>query len=204
MPYGFNFDLSHMSKSFFKELARVAREKNVHRRIGRKTRELAERFRISEIIGLNISEALTLVEDLVDVYVRNLSERERFVKTKRRALLLPHCSRKHMDNKCQARFDPNVPSYYCAHCSQDCLINQATKLGRERGYDVYVLAGSSCIPTILKNNKYEGVVGVACSHELKLGDNYLKGMGLSGQGIPLAKNGCANTKFNVESLKSTL
>lgn len=46
-----------------------------------------------------------------------------------------------------------------------------------------------------------GVVGVACSHEIKLGYNYLKDIGLSGQGIPLAKNGCANTKFNLESLK---
>ena len=109
-----------------------------------------------------------------------------------------------MDNKCQARFDPNIPSYYCAHCSPDCLINQATKLGRERGYDVYVLAGSSCIPRILKTNKYEGVVGVACSHEIKLGYNCFKDMGLSGQGIPLAKNGCANTTFDIQSLKRTL
>jgi hypothetical protein len=193
-----------MSKSFFKELARVAREKNVHRRIGRKTRELAERFRIREIIGLDVSEALVLVEDLVDVYVRNLSERERFLKTRTRALFLPHCSRKYMDSRCRARFDPNVPSYYCGRCSPDCLINQATKLGRERGYDVYVLAGGSCIPKILKSNRYEGVVGVACSHEIKLGYNHLKSMGLSGQGIPLAKNGCANTTFSIESLEKTL
>jgi len=204
MPYGFSFDLSHLSQSFFKELARVAHEKSVHRRIGRKTRDLAERFRVREIIGLNVSEAIVLIEDLVDIYVRNLSERERFLETRRRALFLPHCARKYMDNRCQARFDPNIPSYYCAHCSSDCLVNQATSLGIERGYDVYVLAGSSCIPEILKNNRYEGIVGVACSHELKIGGNYLKDMRLSGQGIPLTKNGCANTKFSIESLDRTL
>ncbi len=102
MPYGFSFDLSNMSKSFFKELARVAREKNVYRRVGKKTRELAESFKIGEMTGLDVSETLMLVEDLVDVYVRNISERERFLKTRKRALLLPHCARKHMDNKCQA------------------------------------------------------------------------------------------------------
>jgi len=204
MPYGFSFDLSQISKSFFKELARVATEKNIHRRIGEKARSLAEKFRIREITGLDISDALTLVEDLVDIYTRNLSEREKFLETRKRALFLPHCSRKYMDNQCQARFDPEVPSYHCAQCSSDCLVNQATALGRKRGYDVYVLAGSSCIPKMLKNHSYRGVVGVACSQELKVGGDYIGNNGLRGQAVPLIKNGCANTWFSIESLKRIL
>lgn len=204
MPYGFSFDLSQISKSFFKELARVANEKNVHRRIGGRARRLAEKFRIREITGLDVSDALMLVEDLVDIYVRNLSQRKSFLETERRALFLPHCSRKYMDNRCQARFDSEVPSYHCAQCSPDCLINQATALGREKGYDVYVLAGSSCIPKILKKHSYEGVVGVACSEELRVGGDYIGHNGLRGQAVPLTKNGCANTWFSVESLKRIL
>jgi len=204
MPYKFNFDLSRVSRSFFRELARIAHEKNLHRRIGRKTRGLAKRFKVSEILGLDVSEAVVLIEDLVDIYIMNLSERERFLKTKKRALLLPHCARKYMDHRCRARFDPEVPSYYCAHCSQDCLIHQATTLGNERGYDVYVLAGSSCILQILGRASYEGVIGVACSHELKVGKSFLQRMGLPGQGIPLLKNGCANTHFSIEALKELL
>jgi hypothetical protein len=204
MPYGFSFDLSRISKSFFKELARIANEKNIHRRIGERARSLAEKFKIREITGLDVSDTLMLVEDLVDIHVRNLSERKSFLETKKRALFLPHCSRKYMDNRCQARFDPEIPSYHCAQCSPDCLVNQATALGRERRYDVYVLAGSSCIPKILKNHSYEGVVGVACSEELRVGGDYIGNNGLWGQAVPLTKNGCANTWFSIESLKRIL
>jgi hypothetical protein len=204
MPYGFSFDLTKMSKSFFRELARVAREKNVHRRIGERARNLAEKFRIHELTGLNISDAITLVEDLVDIQVRNRSEREKFLETRKRALFLPHCARKYMDKRCQADFDPDGPSYHCGGCSPDCLVNQATALGKSRGYDVYVLPGGSCVSQILKSHPYEGVVGVACSQELKMGGEHLANNGLLGQSVPLAKNGCANTWFSIESLKRIL
>jgi len=204
MPYKFSFDLSSISKSFFKELARVASERKLHRRLGIKARHLADKFKLSEITGLNVPDALQLVEDLVDVYVQNVSERKRFEKTKKRALFLPHCSRKYMDNRCKASFNTEIPSYKCGHCSEDCLVNKASKLGEEKGYDVYVLPGGSCILDILRRNKYEGIVGVACSQEVKLGGEGLKQMGLVGQAVPLIKNGCANTRFSLQSLEKTL
>lgn len=204
MPYGFSFDLSRVSKSFFRELAKVAHEKDVHRRIGKKARNLAEKFKVREITGLEVSDALTLVEDMVDVYVRNVSGKEKFLKTRKRALLLPHCSRKHMDNRCKASFDPKVPSYFCANCSPECLINRATQLGKQKGYGVYVLPGGSCVPTILKNNFYDGIIGVACSQELTIGGNYIEALGRTGQALPLVKNGCANTRFNIETLERIL
>ena len=204
MPYKFSFDLSNISKSFFKELARVADERKLHKRLGIKARRLADKFKLTEITGLNVTDALQLVEDLVDIHVRNVSERENFKKTKSRALFLPHCSRKYLDNRCKASFKTELPSYKCGHCSYDCLINQATKMAEKKGYDVYVLPGGSCIVDILKRNKYEGIIGVACSQEVKLGGEALKHMGLAGQTIPLIKNGCANTSFNMQSLEKTI
>lgn len=201
MPYKFSFDLSRIPKTFFRELANITNEKGLHKKLGGQARHLAEKFRIKEITGMEISDALMLVEDLVDIYVRNISETQKFHKTKKRALLLPHCARKYMDNHCQANFNAKIPSYSCGHCSEDCLINQATKLAEKNGYDVFVIPGSSCVPQILKKNGYEGIIGVACSHELKMGDEYLQLLGLSGQAIPLTKNGCANTKFSMETLK---
>lgn len=204
MPYRFSFDLSSISKFFFKELAKIANEKNMHKKLGMAAVELVEKLKIREATGLDVSDALLLLEDFVDLQVRNLSERERFVKTKKRALFLPHCARKYMDARCKASFNSKIPSYFCAHCSPDCLINQATILGEKKEYDVYVLPGGSCVPRILKNRAYEGVVGVACGEELKLGGSYLEKNGIPGQAVPLIKNGCANTKFSIESLKRVL
>jgi len=204
MPYGFSFDLSNISKSFFRELARVANDKKLHRRFGVRARNLAERFRLTEITGLDVPDALQLVEDLVDVYVQNAAEREQFEKTKSRALFLPHCSRKYMDSRCKASFDAQTPTYNCGHCSPDCLVNRATRMGEDKGYDVFILPGGSCIPRILKKSHYQASVGVACGQELKLGGQFLRKTGLAGQAVPLIKNGCANTSFSLTNLERTL
>jgi len=204
MPYDFNFDLSRISRSFFKEVARISSKRNIHKRIGEIARYLVEKFKISELTGLDLSNSIAIVEDLVDVNIRNILEEKRFLGATRRVLFLPHCSRKYMDSRCKASYDPGTPSYYCNHCSSDCLINRATALAKKMGYDVYVIAGGSCIPRILKNNQYEGVIGVACCPELKMGSDHLESVGVPGQRVPLTKNGCANTKFNFESLEKIL
>jgi hypothetical protein len=151
-----------------------------------------------------LSDAVTLLEDLIDVQARNLMERERFIQTKRRALLLPHCSRKFMDSRCKATFDPKLPSYVCAHCSSDCQVGEAELLAKKKGYDVYILPGGSCISRILNLNHYEGIIGVACGEEIRTGGETLKAMNISGQTVPLLKNGCANTAFNIENLSKIL
>ncbi|MEM3641023.1 MAG: DUF116 domain-containing protein [Candidatus Bathyarchaeia archaeon] len=201
MPYKFTFDLSKIPRFFFTEVAKLGYEKRMHRRIGSAVQDIIRKFKIQEATGLNLSDAVQLLEDLVDMEVRNFFERERFRKTKKRALFLPHCSRKYMDNRCNARFEPDIPSYICAHCSSDCLINKAASLAEKKGYDVYILPGGSCIYKILKFKHYEGVVGVACGEELKLAGEALSRTGVPGQAIPLLKNGCANTFFNIETLQ---
>ena len=200
MPYKFTFDLSRISRFFFTEITKISYQKGMHRRIGKTVHEVIKRFKIQEATGLNFSDAVLLLEDLIDIQARNLLEREKFVQTKKRALFLPHCARKYMDNRCKAVFNPNIPSYICAHCSPDCLINRAASFAEEKGYDVYILPGGSCIPKILQARRYEGVVGVACGEETKLGKKILENYGVVGQAVPLIKNGCANTSFNIETL----
>ncbi|HML03169.1 MAG TPA: DUF116 domain-containing protein [Candidatus Bathyarchaeia archaeon] len=168
--------------------------------MGRSARELAARLKIEEVTGLNVTDALMLLEDMVDVQIKNVSQLERFQKAGKKALLLPHCSRKYMDNRCKANFDATIPSYICANCSPDCLVNLATQIAKVKKYDVYILPGGSCVEKITKNNKYEGILGVACTEELKIGGEYLKSIGVAGQALPLLKNGCASTKFNLDSL----
>jgi hypothetical protein len=140
----------------------------------------------------------------MEMQARNLLERERFVQSRKRALFLPHCSRKYMDSRCKAVFDPNIPSYVCAHCSADCSVNGAVSVAEKKGYDVYILPGGSCIPKILKTKHYEGVVGVACGEEIRMSGGALQELGVAGQAVPLIKNGCANTAFNAETLLNIL
>jgi len=45
---------------------------------------------------------------------------------------------------------------------------------------------------------------VACGEETKLSGETLKAMKVAGQSVPLIKNGCANTIFNVETLLKIL
>ncbi len=204
MPYKFTFDLSRISRFLFREITKIGYQKGMHKRLGKTVQDMIKKFRIQEATGLNVSDAITVLQDLIDVQARNLVEREKFIRTKKRALFLPHCSRKFMDNRCKASFDSSVPSYTCAHCSTDCSVGKAVTIGEKKGYDVYILPGGSCIPNILKAKHYEGIVGVSCGEEVKAGGEVLKAMNVVGQSVPLIKNGCANTAFNIETLLKTL
>ncbi|MGC8997905.1 MAG: DUF116 domain-containing protein [Candidatus Bathyarchaeia archaeon] len=204
MPYKFTFDLSKVPLFFFTEVARIVHEKGMHKKISDALQDIIKKFRIQEATGLNLSDAVQLLKDFVDMEIRNRLERERFRKAKRRALFLPHCSRKYMDSRCKARFEPSIPSYICARCSSDCLINRAVSMAEEKGYDVYVIPGGSCVYKILRLKRYDGVVGVACGEEIKLAGEALSRMNVVGQAVPLLRNGCANTYFNIETLMQVL
>jgi hypothetical protein len=204
MPYKFTFDLSRVSRFFFTEVAKIGYQKGLHKRAGRTAQQIIRKFKIQEATGLDVSDAVHLLEDLIEMQARNLLEREKFAQTRKRALFLPHCSRKYMDGRCKAVFDANIPSYICAHCSSDCSINRAVSIAEKKGYDVYVLPGGSCVLKILKTKKYDGVIGVACGEEIRISGDALKELGVAGQAVPLIKNGCANTAFNIETLTNIL
>ena len=133
MPYRFTFDLSKVPRFFFTEIARISYQKGMHKSFLETLQRVITKFRIQEATGLNLSDAIDLIQDFIDLQAVNLTERKKFLKTKKRAILLPHCSRKYMDSHCKAAFDPSIPSYICAHCSQDCLINKQTAWLRKRG-----------------------------------------------------------------------
>ncbi len=204
MPYKFTFDISKTPHHFFTEIAVASYQKGVHKVFLNTLRDIIKRFKIQEATGLNVQDAIVLIQDLIDIQAANLIARGKFLQTTKRALFLPHCSRKYMDGRCKAVFDTNIPSYICAHCSKDCDVNNADRIARERGYDVYVLPGGSCVPKILKAHRYEGIVGVACGEEVKMSFELLSSMKVTGQSVPLLKNGCSNTVFNMDALSKTL
>lgn len=204
MPYKFTFDLTKLPHFFFAEIATVSYQRGMHRTLIKKLQEIILTFKIQEATGLNLSDALILLEDFIDLQAVNMMERGKFLQTKKRALFLPHCSRKYLDSRCKANFNPDIPSYTCAQCSDDCIVNQSVQLAAAKGYDVYIVPGGSCIPKILKNTHYEGIVGVACGEEINMFKSFSIGPDMARQAIPLLKNGCANTVFSMDTLTKVL
>jgi hypothetical protein len=204
VPYSFIYDLSQLPQSAFRQLFDTALEKGFHKLLSRNTQRLVKLLKIDQMTGLNLTEAITLVEDLLEVQHANNQQRASFQKAERKALLIPHCVRSHMDKRCMADFNPDIPTYTCNACDPDCLVNQTSNLGHEKGYDVYVIPGGSCAEKILREKQYNGVVGAACGSELKLALGLLKKLEIPGQGVLLTKNGCANTKLNLENLERVL
>src|SRR4030066_902995 len=125
MPYKFTFDLSPVPRFFFREIARISYQKGMPQTLFNTLQDMIRRFKIQEATGVNLSEAVVVSQDLIDLQAVNLMGRQKFLQTKKRALLLPHCSRKFMDGRCKAMFDATIPSYVCAHCSPDCIVNKA-------------------------------------------------------------------------------
>ncbi len=201
MAYKFTFDLSKLPKNLIKEITEISLKKGVHLKINTLARKIVKTLNLEKISGIPFNQIITVVEDILEIQKANIENRKKFVSAKKRALLLPHCSRKYMDSRCKAEFDGI--SYTCKACSKDCLVRRAKTLAEKKGYEVFVLPGGSCIPKILSKG-YDGVIGIACPNEIKLAGKYLKEMGVSYQSIPLLKNGCSKTKFKISMLHEVL
>ena len=204
MPYSFIYDLNKVSQSAFNQLLELSCKMGVTKLLSMNAKKIVKIFKLDQLTGLNLSEAITLVEDFIQVENANNIQRETFEKAGKKALLIPHCARSHMDRQCMADFNPEIPSYTCNGCQDNCLVNQVVKLGTKKGYDVYVIPGGSCAEKILRDRNYKGVIGIACGSELKMALGLLKKLEIPGQGVILTKNGCANTKLDLESLKRVL
>ncbi len=204
MPYTFTFDLSKLSQAIFKDIAKISEKDKLNEKLANMARNLVDKFNVDKHTGLPISDSITVIEDLIHINLKNSLQKEQFLQTQKRALFLPHCCRKYMDSRCHATFDTITASYTCNHCSTDCLVHQATVLSVQRNYDIYVLPGASCVRKIFQKKHYEGIVGVACTDELKLASTILEQHNIHAQAIPLIKNGCSETRFDFETLEQIL
>ena len=204
MSYSFNYDLGKLPREFFRDVAKAIDKKKLHKKAGNVSKTIVKRFGVDKLLGIQVEDAISIVEDLIEVNLNNAINRDKFKGKKEKVLLLPHCCRKYMDSRCKAKVNEEVSSYLCAHCSEDCLANKATKLGEAKGYRVFILPGGSCIKKILDKIDCDAVLGVACPEELKLGIKFVKSKNKIVKTVPLTKNGCLNTEFNLESLKKEL
>src|SRR5665647_3598227 len=100
MPYKFTFDISKAPQHFFIELASIANQMGMQKVFSKTLKLLITKFRIQDVSGLDIQDAVVLIQDLLEIQILNLIQKQQFQQTKKRALFLPHCCRKYMDSQC--------------------------------------------------------------------------------------------------------
>lgn len=200
MAYKFTFDLTKLPEKLFDEINSIINRKVSKKDICPISEDLVCKFNIDSITGLSKKDANILIKDVIEIQLKNKLLQNHFLKKNDKALFLPHCCRKYMDSQCKASFNPETSSYTCNHCSKDCLVSQATTCAKEKGYDVYVLPGASCVSKIFDKHSYGAVVGVACTDEIKMAAKSLLRLKIPIQTIPLLKNGCCSTTFSISSL----
>jgi hypothetical protein len=204
MAYKFTFDLTKIPEKLFDEINALLDKRISKKDICPISENLVCKFNIDSLTGLSQHDAKMLIQDMIEIQLKNQSLKDHFSKKNNKALFLPHCCRKHMDSQCKARFNPETSSYACTHCSKDCLVSQATKYAKEQAYDVYVLPGASCVSKILDKHSYGAIVGIACTDEIKMAAKSLLKLKIPIQTIPLLKNGCSSTTFSINSLIDVL
>ena len=144
-----------------------------------------------------ISRILKLDEHLIDniaIKVRDEINKEKFrhVPAEKTLIFLPHCLR-HMD--CPATLQKE--GLNCTKCGL-CSIGAIKKKADSLGYKLYIVPGSSFVKKIVKENKFQAVIGVACHEDLNQVMMLLSDF--CPQGVLLEKTGCFETKVNVKKV----
>jgi len=132
--------------------------------------------------------------DHIGVEVRNKVNEKKFneIEGKDKILVFPHCLR---TPKCEAILDET--GLIC-NCCGKCAIGIIKPKAESLGYKVFVIPGSTFVKKIVKNNKFESVLGVACYEDLNL--TMMKLSDFNPQGVLLSRTGCFKTKVDVKTV----
>ena len=131
--------------------------------------------------------------NMVGSELLNLAFRDEFLKTSKKAVLLPACMCAKHNGECKAR-KLDLDSV-CTGCTANCRINYYTQLGREHGFEVHIIPHSTDFSTWLNRwaaGKDIGVIGVACLLNLMTGGLELKSLDIPAQCVFLDHCGCTN------------
>lgn len=134
------------------------------------------------------------IVDQIGVEVRNKVNEKAFnkIEDKDKLLVLPHCLR---SPKCEAKLD--ATGVHCTDCNR-CVIGVLKTKAEDKGYNVFIIPGSTFLKKIARENDFKAVLGVACYQDLNLA--MMKLSKFNPQGIPLLKDGCVCTKVDTRAI----
>ncbi|WP_295618484.1 DUF116 domain-containing protein [uncultured Methanobrevibacter sp.] len=144
---------------------------------------------------LGLDDALV---DNIGIEVRNKVNKSKFdeIPPEDKIIVLPHCLR---SAQCEASLkETGIKCTYCGKCAIGIIKEKAEPMG----YKVFIVPGSSFVKKIVQQNKFKGVVGVAC--HVDLNQTMMALEKFSPQGVLLSPSGCFETKVDVSKVLETI
>jgi uncharacterized protein len=118
--------------------------------------------------------------------------RPAFLAAPRKVVLAPPCMRAKPDDECKA-FKTAEGSLICQACTPGCRVNQLTKLGQKRGFEVYLIPDElrELAAQSVGGGPAVGVVGISCALTNAPGGWEARSLDLPAQGLLLDYCGCS-------------
>lgn len=127
--------------------------------------------------------------NMVGAEIMNCAFREEFLLSKEKRVVLPICMRAKPNKTCESV--KTHQGYSCMSCSEKCLVNHITTLGKENNFKVYIIPHASSAFSKMNDDKDEvGIVGIACVLNLISGGYKAKSLGFHPQCVILDYCGC--------------
>ncbi len=147
---------------------------------------------------------------MVGAEIISRADRDAFLHTTRKEILVPKCMRSKPEGQCKAQ--KTKDGARCAGCAPGCKVNQLTRMGMKLGFGVLVISHESSAFAKRRENEDVGIVGVACINNLISGGFKAKDLGIPAQCILLDYCGCKNhwqkegitTGINIDRLMQVL
>jgi hypothetical protein len=148
-----------------------------------------------KVVMLKLGFDVNLV-DQIYVKTKNDAHAAEFSRTPygERAIFLPQCLR----NSAECKAPLTDEGYRCLRCGA-CPIGRISSEAERLGYGgCYVVPGGSMVFKIMMKRKFKAVLGVACYFELADSMEKASLYKTPAQGVPLTKDGCKDTRVDVE------
>ncbi|MDR2873863.1 MAG: DUF116 domain-containing protein [Methanobrevibacter sp.] len=135
-----------------------------------------------------------IMVDHIGVEIRNQINQHKFkeIDNKKKVLIFPHCLR---HPECKATLSET--GLLCDCCGK-CAIGVIKPKAEKMGYKVFIIPGSTFVNKIVKENDFDGVLGIACYEDLN--KSMMKLSKFNPQGVLLSRTGCFKTNVDVKTV----
>ncbi|MFH1642238.1 MAG: DUF116 domain-containing protein [Nanoarchaeota archaeon] len=156
--------------------------------------------KVLKLMGINY--------DVLSVINEYYKDRFDKLPNEKKAIFLPHCLRA---ADCPARLS-SINGILCIKCGR-CNCGKIKDIAEKKGYKFFIVPDVTFIKKITLRNKIQGILGVACEHDIKKAIKEEK-IGMNGvkvknaqiipQGIKLTKHDCSGNTADWELIEKMI